>query len=74
MDPSFCLDPASVRSLDRVDEIDGAALKTDYPMAKTILLYVGKERLRMGDVQCMPCKDLLRTLRPGMDWENVDSL
>ena len=45
------------------------AFKSDYPMAKAILLYGGKERLRMGDVQCVPCKDFLRTLRPGMDWE-----
>jgi predicted AAA+ superfamily ATPase len=45
------------------------AFKADYPMAKTILLYGGKDRLRMGDVRCIPCESFFRNLRPGMDWE-----
>lgn len=48
------------------------AFKSDYPMAKTILLYGGKERLRIKDVECLPCEDFLRNLRPGMDWDKAE--
>ena len=54
----------------RLADLSGLkAFKSDYPMAKLVFLYGGKERLRMGDVQCLPCEAFLRILRPGMDWE-----
>jgi uncharacterized protein len=61
-----------VKRTSRLREADLSGLKafkSDYPMAKTMLLYGGKERLLMGDVHCVPCEDFLRILRPEMDWE-----
>lgn len=37
----------------------------DYPQATAILLYCGKERLKLGDVTCIPCEEFLRSLVPG---------
>jgi predicted AAA+ superfamily ATPase len=36
----------------------------DYPEAKLCLLYRGQERLRVGNVSCIPCDEFLRRLRP----------
>lgn len=36
----------------------------DYPEASRLLLYRGQERLRFGDVLCLPVDSFLRTLRP----------
>lgn len=40
------------------------AFHEDYPEAKTILLYRGKERLLKNNVLCMPCEEFLLGLRP----------
>lgn len=45
------------------------AFKADYPMARTILLYGGKERRQTKDILCVPCEEFLRGLHPGMDLE-----
>lgn len=36
----------------------------DYPEAKAILLYTGKERLQKKNVLCIPCKEFLLNLTP----------
>ncbi|MDR3116967.1 MAG: DUF4143 domain-containing protein [Puniceicoccales bacterium] len=36
----------------------------DYPEARLCLLYRGQERLRVGNVSCIPCNEFLRGLRP----------
>ena len=43
------------------------AFKSDYPMARPIFLYGGKERIQTGDILCMPCEEFLRALRPGAE-------
>ncbi len=54
----------------RASDLSGLkAFEADYPMARTILLYGGEERMRMGNVFCLPCEEFLRTLRPGMNFE-----
>jgi len=40
--------------------------KEDYPEARTMLLYRGKERLLKNDVLCMPCDDFLKQLKPDL--------
>ncbi len=40
------------------------AFKQDYPEARICLLYRGKERLKIKDVLCLPCKDFLEMLTP----------
>ena len=37
----------------------------DYPKSEAYLLYRGKERLIRDGVQCIPCDEFLRDLRPG---------
>ena len=41
------------------------AFNEDYPESKTYLLYRGTDRLKKGDVLCLPCKEFLLGLRPG---------
>ncbi len=36
----------------------------DYPMARGILLYRGKERLKRNGILCIPCDEFLSNLRP----------
>ena len=48
--------PADLRSLN--------AFGTEYPQAQLILLYRGDDRLRMGNISCVPVDQFLRTLLP----------
>ncbi|KKQ32828.1 MAG: hypothetical protein US49_C0005G0047 [candidate division TM6 bacterium GW2011_GWF2_37_49] len=46
------------------------AFLVDYPMAKGILLYRGKERLLQKGILCLPCDEFLSALRPNEPlWE-----
>ena len=40
------------------------SFKSEYPESKAFLLYRGKERLRKGDVFCVPCDEFLLNLDP----------
>jgi len=57
-----------VKSSGRVRPKDLAGLRAfqeDYPQARGLLLYGGRERLRISGIQCMPVDDFLRGLVPG---------
>jgi len=43
------------------------AFKEDYPQARLILLYGGKEALKVGSVRYVPLKDWLLKLKPGVE-------
>ena len=45
--------------------------RKDYPISKAILLYRGKERMLINDVQCIPCEDFLNKLRPANSLEKA---
>lgn len=49
--------PEDLRSL--------AAFVEEYPEAVPILLYRGSERLRIGEIWCLPVETFLRDLKPG---------
>ncbi|MBF0410313.1 MAG: ATP-binding protein [Candidatus Riflebacteria bacterium] len=56
-----------VKNSSKVFPNDLRSLKTfkeDYPQAQTYLLYRGKERLKMGDINCMPVDEFLLALKP----------
>ena len=36
----------------------------DYPMAKALLLYRGKERIKLKNILCIPCNEFLKQLKP----------
>lgn len=40
------------------------AFKKDYPEAMTILLYCGKEKLKINGVLCIPCEEFLKQIVP----------
>jgi predicted AAA+ superfamily ATPase len=59
-----------VKSSDRVrpEDLKGLnAFLDDYPMAKGIFLYRGKERLKEGRVHCLPVDEFLREFRPNKE-------
>lgn len=56
-----------VKNSTKVHSIDTKPLEAflvDYPMAKGILLYRGKERLLQNGILCIPCDEFLAALRP----------
>ncbi len=57
-----------VKSSAKVRTIDLRSLKSfkdDYPECTPILIYRGVEKLKIGDIPCLPCDDFLRDLTPG---------
>lgn len=40
------------------------AFREDYPEAEACLLYLGRERLLIDGIACVPCEEFLRELRP----------
>lgn len=56
-----------IKNSRRVDSSDLRALRAfakDYPECRALLLYRGTDRLKKGDILCLPCEDFLRSLRP----------
>lgn len=61
----FCA--IEVKHSDKVNSTDLKSLnafKTDYPESKLLLLYRGKERLKIGEVLCLPVEEFLKNLFP----------
>lgn len=63
-----------VKNARRVHSTDLRPLRTfraDYPEAHAVMLYRGRERLRIGGIWCLPVGDFLRAMVPGrglLDW------
>lgn len=63
-----------VKNARRVHSTDLRALRTfrtDYPEADAVVLYRGRERLRIDGIWCLPVGDFLREMVPGrglLDW------
>ena len=56
-----------VKNTSKINAVDLRALKSfkeDYPEAKTIFLYRGKERLKKEGILCIPCEEFLLQLHP----------
>lgn len=56
-----------VKNTQRVRPEDLRALrsfKEDYPDAKLLFLYRGKDRLKKGEITCLPCEEFLKGLDP----------
>lgn len=63
-DTFVALEVKNARTVYSADLRPLAAFLDDYPQAKGIFLYRGRERLKMGDVLCLPCEEFLASLRP----------
>jgi predicted AAA+ superfamily ATPase len=56
-----------VKNSGRVRPSDLRALRdfrSDYPLARTLLLYRGSARLEIEGIRCLPCEDWMRSLAP----------
>ena len=56
-----------VKHSNRIQPRDLKPLQTfmrDYPQCRALFLYRGQDRLRIGDILCLPCELFLRNLRP----------
>jgi len=65
-----CFHAIEVKAAERVRPEDLRALrafKEDYPECSPLLVYMGTERLRIGDVLCVPCREFLLGLVPGKE-------
>lgn len=61
----FAIEVKNKSKINNSDALKGLlAFKKDYPSAKLILLYQGKERLKQGDVLLLPCEEFLLNLSP----------
>ena len=50
----------------RPEDLKGIkAFLSEYPEARGMVLYRGSDRMKVGDVLCVPCEDFLRGLVPG---------
>ena len=47
------------------------AFKEDYPQASALMLYRGKERLRIKNVLCLPCEKFFAALDPKKSFQNA---
>ena len=47
-----------------------AAFHEDYPEARTLFLYRGKERVLKNNVLCLPCEDFLKGICPNLPLDN----
>lgn len=57
-----------VKNSVRIDRKELRGLRSfceDYPECIPLLLYRGKERLKIGDILCVPCEEFLCQLQPG---------
>ena len=58
-----------VKNTEKIRDEDLAALSAfheDYPEAKTIFLYRGKERLLKNNILCLPCDEFFKALCPDL--------
>ena len=66
-DGLWAIETKNARSV-RAKDLNGLeAFSSDYPAAKTCLLYRGTERLRIKDTLCQPCDEFLSGLKPGQN-------
>ncbi|MCK5805471.1 MAG: ATP-binding protein [Lentisphaeria bacterium] len=67
---SDCFAAVEVKAARRVERRDLRGLRAfldDYPESDAILLYGGKERLRINGILCLPCEQFLRDLAPASE-------
>lgn len=63
-DTFFAIEVKSSKTIHPQDLNGLLSFKEDYPQASMIMLYGGKEQMRVKDVLCMPCEKFLTALNP----------
>lgn len=63
---TFCAIEVKNASKIRDQDLKGLnVFKSDFPQCSCYLLYRGKERLKKGNVLCLPCEEFLQAVVPG---------
>ncbi len=63
----WAVEVKNARDVKREDLRGLKAFRQDYPESEALLLYRGRDRLRVDDILCLPVEDFLRGLAPGGD-------
>jgi predicted AAA+ superfamily ATPase len=64
-DTLFAIEVKNSKNI-RSNDLKGLkTFKTDYPESTCLFLYRGDEKLKVGDVLCIPCNSFLKNLVPG---------
>lgn len=64
-----CFVAIEVKRAAKISSKDLVSLKSfreDYPQAQAALLYLGKDKLNIDGIMCVPCEEFLRELKPAM--------
>ena len=61
----------STKELRNKDLTGLVEFRKDYPEARVLMLYMGRERLKIRDVDCVPCEEFLKALLPSASMEEV---
>ena len=61
----WAVEVKNARDVKREDLRGLKAFRQDYAESEPLLLYRGRDRLRVDDVLCLPVEDFLRGLAPG---------
>lgn len=67
----FALEVKNSTKIRPHDLISLQHFQKDYPKSTAIFLYRGKERLKKGNVWCIPCESFLKHLRPRKNLDEV---
>ena len=70
-DTFFALEVKSSKTIHPQDLNGLLSFKEDYPQATVMMLYGGKERLRIKNVLCLPCEEFLTRLDPTKPLQNI---
>lgn len=63
----WAIEVKNTRNVNAQDVKSLRSFREDYPMAKTALIYRGKERIMVNDILCVPAEMFLRQLIPRED-------
>jgi len=70
-DTFLAVEVKNARQLRNKDFVGLVEFQKDYPEAMAILLYRGKERLKIGKIPCIPCEVFLKVLNPELSMAQV---
>ncbi len=70
-DTFFALEVKSSKTIHPQDLNGLLSFKEDYPQATVMMLYCGKERLRIKNILCLPCEEFFTMLDPAKPFQNL---
>ncbi len=68
----LAIEVKSARNVHATDLKGLLSFKEDYPQASLLMLYRGREKLRIRDVLCLPCEEFLAALDPRRSLREIE--